>query len=376
MFDGTIESLTEQAAEIVTQREIQLATLLIQYEQMMETPDGPDPHLLTQASQIVQERLRKRELDQELVHLAVVLAYHLADWSCVRNILQQYRQQKLPPYEQAWAWWHDVDMLALDRVYPLAIEEQRALISWASETLPPAHCLFTLADTTQALGWLAQGEAEEWFTRCQQLLSQTPVYPANRFDRFLLLRSMLILALRTKDDRCICNTFTMLEHIVQEDPTWERGQEVHLETLALRLAYANTTQNHAVLRACGKEAQDQCIQLAARWQPPTLLQRRCLRRLAHNLGAELYEAQDYDRARPLFEQAVRFGATTPWTYLWLADCVWTLQRDASTVTFLLQQARQRDTPAGFQAKLQRFARLAHFASLLEIKQHTPSQAHR
>jgi hypothetical protein len=357
MFDGTIESLKEAATDLPIQRERQIAMLLIEYEQMEETTCLPDPRFLEEAHHRLYTRLQSHEVDQELAHLAVALAYHRSDWSDIEQVLQQYRQHMLPLYEAAWAWWHRVDFLALTGNAPATVAEQRAFIGWARMFLPPAHRLCTMSDTTQALNWLTQGMGREWFDRSQRLLLDAPVETASRFDRFLLLRSMLTLALRMQDEHRITDLFARLDALTQEDLDGERTQEIRLETLALRLSFANVTQNSSLLHTLGAQAQTDYAHLAAQWQEPTLRQRHCLRRLAHNLGAELYEAHHYDLALPLFEHAIHLNATSPFTYLWLAGCVWALQKDKQRVLALLQQARTRDSEAGFQAKLYSVAEL-------------------
>lgn len=128
--------------------------------------------------------------------------------------------------------------------------------------------------------------------------------------------------------------------------------------LALQLSLANQIRDRRFLCILGEQAQEQCSQLAVQWKLPTLHQRRCLRRLTHNLGAEFYEAQFYGLARPFFERAIDLGSTTPFTYLWLAACVWILQRDEPSVCVLLQQARARtSSEEDFQGKLHTLAEL-------------------
>lgn len=363
MFDGTIESLTEWADDLPIEREVQIRQLLTQYEQSLETSKQPETDLLQQAYQAFQHCLREHVIDRELAHLAVAFSHHCHNWAETAHIIALYRQeQDLTPYEQAWAWWHYVDALALLQEASSAIEEQRTLIAWVQEVLPPIHRLFSVADTTQALTWAAQGQETEWFAHSQTLLAQTPVQPASRLDRFLTMRSMFTMALRLQKWQQAETFLMLLDTLLLENAQWQRKTELSLEIAALRLAWFNGQKDQHHVYTLGVQAVAHCLRLVAQWQHPTLCQRRSLRRLAHNVGAELYEARQYALALPLLELAAHLGATTPYTYLWLAGCIWICEQDRQRVEYLLQQARARDTATNFPIRVSAIPELSEYVS--------------
>ncbi len=343
MFDGTTESLLELVADLSIQREQRLAASLHRYETQAEMAGvSSDPGVLKEAQHILQQRLGEGgPRDHELVHLAVLLCYYTHEWEPLLQVLTGYRQQPLDLYELAWTWWYQIDCLALLKRDAQVIEEQQAFLVWAQQHLPPDHWLFLWNDNTQAMCWLAHDEEQRWFAQCFALLEQVAPTDANRYDRFLLLRSALTLLLRLERPREARQILRSLHRIEREDPCWPRQAELHLHIVALQVQFLalDPERYGTALRALTHHAARKLDRWLNQTAVLTLQQRRTVRRLAHNIGAELFFAHHYDLAIPFFEQAVRHGSMSLHTYLWLAASLWIRQKEKQRGISLLRQAQ-------------------------------------
>lgn len=369
-FQGTTASLFGWVAQYPLERETALAELLIGYERQLETQEQPDQALLAKAETVLQDRLQAMPLDQELVHLADALYGHLQRYEHLRKLLMDYRAQGLPSYEEAWAWWRMNDCLALQRRCLELLEQQRRLVQWALETLPAEHCLALMNDATQALCWLRVQQQEAWFALFADLMARVQPDAHNREDRFLSLRTALLLTLQAKGANQAERAHALLEalyHLLQEEPGWEPADDFLLETQAMHLEVLQALGETAALRQRGQAATRQVNAWIRKLNQPSLAQRRQLRRLCHNLAASLYAAQQYDLAIPLLQQAIAYGSTTPHSYLWLAACLWATHKNRAEVMALLEQAQAHDASGTLAQQIRRLPELEdlHPGPLLE-----------
>jgi tetratricopeptide (TPR) repeat protein len=345
VFCGTTASLCSWVAELPLEHETVLADLLIRYEQQLEGEGYPDPDVLSEAETVLHLRLQEVQLDQELVHLADALYGHLQRYESLYELLSRYREQDLPPYEQAWAWWRMNDCLALQRRCQELIAQQRLLLQWGLATLPAEHCLALLNDATQALCWLRGQQQDDWFGLCTDLLTRVQPGDQNREDRFLLMRTALLMTMKTQGATRVEQAhgwLAALYHLVQEAPGCELTDELLLETQAIHLEALEALQESASVRQVGEAAAQHLWARISHLSQLSLAQRRNLRRLCHNLGASLYATRQYDLAIPFLQQAIAYGSTTPRSYLWLAACLWATTRDQGKVLALLSQAQAHD----------------------------------
>lgn len=345
MFDGTADSLIEGAADLLIQREHRLAACLQTYEAQAENTDSsPHPGLLHEAQIILSQRLREVKPPQrELVHLAVAVGYYANTWETLLKVLVEYHQLPLNRYELAWAWWHQIDCLALLNCNARVVTEQQAFLAWAKQQLPPDHWLFVWGDSTQARCWLAEGCEERWLAQCFHLLEQVEPTAGNRYDRFLLLRSAFTLSLRLTHFREADEILQRIQQLEKEDHAWGRKDELHLQIVALQIQRSaqNTVHSGAALCSLASHAKEQLAHWLARSSTFSLQERRTIRRLAHNIGAELFFAHLYDLALFFFEQAARYGSMSPHTHLWLAASLWMVSKNEQRVLLVLQRAIAR-----------------------------------
>jgi tetratricopeptide (TPR) repeat protein len=360
LFQGTIRSMPNFVTDAAIEHEDEIATLVTQYEQSAELEGIPDRQPLEEAHCLLRERLQQSVIEQEVAFLAWLINLYRNDWLATITEMRRYLSQPLPSDDRAWAWWVLVDSLALARQYTMMIDEQRAFIAWVSECFPPEQRLFTISDNTQGWGWWEQGMRAEWLERCEQLLAPIAETEATRWDRFEALRSAYTLFLRSRDLAGAAPYLPRLEVLLTEDPTWHDATEMSLEILAITIKPFVVAKDSEQLGVLGQKALEQWQALYSQWPDPSLSQRRCLRRLAHNLASSLYQGQRYDMALPLFERATSLHPATPLTYLWCAACVWVETHDTACVTDLLAQAQARDTAEGYAKKLRTIHELASF----------------
>jgi hypothetical protein len=189
------------------------------------------------------------------------------------------------------------------------------LIQWATHTLPLEYCLFTLSDTTQAFCWSLLEKQKQWFVLFENLMPRIPATARNREDRFLTIRTAFNLALHTHKVEKASSLLPSLYALLQEDQTWEHRYDLLLETQALHIELLGILGQEDQIRQKGEEAQAHLQTWMKRIEPPSLEQKRQIKRLCHNTAASLYETRHYGFAIPLFQQAIAYGATTPQTLL-------------------------------------------------------------
>jgi hypothetical protein len=346
-FHGTTESLSSFASEVSVEREQRLQALLSTYEQQLEAKESmPDRCLLQEAEALLRERIASVPLiDQELAHLGVILFDHLHQWEDVCHLLSRYRAQDLPIYEEAWARWCLIDVLALQRCCDAVVEQQPVFLQWAMQCLPLEQCLFVMNDTTQAFCWHAVGKQEQWFAIFDDLMAHVKPTQENRKDRFLYMRTAINVHLRSEKTEQALVLLSLLYQLVQEDASWEGNDDLFLETQALQIEILSLLQQRDALRLVGKEATEYLMTWKHQLEDLSIEQKRSLRRWCHNLATSLSEAKEYDLALPLFQLAIVSGVTSPQTYLWLAACLWRVTREPSQVYKCLAQAKEYD-PGG------------------------------
>jgi tetratricopeptide (TPR) repeat protein len=364
-FNGTSHTLFQWVAELPIERETRLASLLRAYQQQLEHEGGvqtPDVTLLYEAQSLLEMRLREGEPDAELAHLAMDLYYHLEVWDSLLEVLACYQAQGLPPYEEAWARWIAVDCLGAKRSCAHLIEQQRALVQWAQQTLPLEHWLFTLHDGTHALCWVKRGQQAEWFELFTMLMEAVPPTPGNRHDRFQTLRTAIGVTRFAEEQERALSLIKPLYKAAQEEIPGEDTEDYVVETQAVHIEVLAALGQKEQVRVIGQRATAQLMRWKEQRGALTLTQKRQMRRLFHNLASSLYEAGEYELAIPLFEHAIAYDIFSPHTFTWLAASLCAAGHDHERVFALLEQAKAHNASGTI---LPQIAALPHFAALRE-----------
>jgi hypothetical protein len=346
VFNGTTESLFQWVENLQIERETELAQLLIDYQHQLESDQHePDTGLLEQALHLLQQRLSLVPVDQELAYLGDTLYMYLHYWEQTRDLLAQYRKQPLSLYGEAWARWRTIDCLALELKCEEVVAEQSAFLRWAMQSLPLEHCLFVLNDGTQALCWNMAGKQQEWFKLFEQLMAEVPSTHQNREDRFLCIRTAIVVHLYAGHPEQARKLLPLFDQLELDGFTWEENTDMQIEIQAMHIKILGMLEEIEQLRQVGKQVTEQLVTWKNSLYNPSPAQKRQIRRLCHNIASSLYKARQYDLAVPLFQMALELGVTTEHTSAWLAASLWTLDHEQAPVAALLQQAERYD-PSG------------------------------
>ncbi|GHO83300.1 hypothetical protein [Dictyobacter formicarum] len=321
------------------QREHKLANLLNQYDsQLNERKQLPDNTLLDQAWTLLQERLNQPTLDEEVVHLGIILCHKLKERETPIRFLSRYLTQSLPLSEGTWAKWELVDHLALAHRYEEMIKTQKEFLHWALRNTPLQDICRVMNDATQALGWVALGQGEEWMHIFHDLLPQVEATETNRFDRFCYFRTAGVVCSELKRTDEVLSFGERIRQIAQEDPSWEKNYYLIAEASHLQMKAYQQLGRIDELRQLGIETahfieeQREVFLSTINHLPGDFWIRY------HNLGAQFYFAGQYDLAIAQFRRSLNVHEGTSHAYLWLAASLWITTKNRNEVLSLLRSA--------------------------------------
>jgi hypothetical protein len=262
VFARSIATVFESVADIPIAREQEIASLLISYEDQQQSGKDPDRALLERAAELLEQRFKVHQMDDELVRLAQIVYCGLGKHQVEIAVLRQFLATSPESDPRAWAWWHLVDSLALDGCAGEAVNEQRSFLAWALSVFPAETCFFVIADGTQARSWMFVGAGYEWLHQFHVLFQRAPWTCSNRLDRFYCLRTAVRLALDLHAENEARHAISFLRDLLSEDRAWQEGWWISVETNLLEMVFAQTQRDIAQVRA---RAEDIMRQLAA-WE--------------------------------------------------------------------------------------------------------------
>ena len=340
-FQRSAASMFQPIKDLSVEREHELANLLQTYEAEQESSSCPDRTLLYRAQALLEERLEHHALDRELVELGHTTYRSLGAWYQEIALLRRALSLQSTQDEQAWARWHIVDCLSLAGDAHKAVEEQKALLQWATDAFPLQDCFFVIADGTQARSWFMSGCGHGWLHQYQQLASQAPYTPSNRLDRFYCLRTAVHLCFWLGDLTRASSFLPTLHALEQEDAAWIELPWIRVEISILNIAAADKGGNTVLVRTLARSAAEELEAWERRLPSHESSEVKRFRSLSHNIAAPLYRGKHYDLAIPFFQNAVKYHTNPHYAYLWLAASLWQTTHQRERVFPYLQQAAAR-----------------------------------
>ncbi|WNQ13374.1 hypothetical protein MJA45_10230 [Paenibacillus aurantius] len=297
-------------------------------------PSGQDEALLVDAYELVKKELLETSYSIESVRLAHKIFGYLGDKGLNERIetMRKYlKSEQLKTLEdQFWAQWELVDNLALLKKYKVMIEEQKLFLAWAREKTSADHLLKVMFDSTQALGWVEEGQSEEWFDIYHDIIKRTKPTPSNRHARVLYVETAAgVLIYHLKNYAEAVDEIERYHNIIYEDVSWDEHIKfsIRLKSYQLGLYSAEVdwlnyekTVNESILEiinSINKHNNDGSVSLDD------------ICDMAHEIGTCLMWERRYNQAMPLFEYSIQHqGAGI--THYFYAICVWAAQKDRPT----------------------------------------------
>ena len=347
-----------------------LAEILAEYErQFRADPRTADRALLADARARLDGALAQPPLTPQTVRAGRSLLERQRDFDALADLLARYRTQNLSVSEEAWArWWHVWALTCANRADE-TIAAQLAFCRWAETTFaretprlsehwpheplngdggtevldPSALPIWVLGIPQQAHLWGETGRADDWLRLAEAAMAAAGKTPANRLNRFHLLRSIAVLvhapAGRLAEAEA---TIARIADIADEETNPVARERWRLEERTTRMGHCATEKNADAVRTIGLDVIPRLDALEQHFTASGEQLPWWLRTFQHNAACSLAGAGAYDLARPLFEKVIESGRGIGYAYLLLASTVWATTQDRSRTLALVREAAARD----------------------------------
>ncbi|MFN8374358.1 MAG: hypothetical protein U0694_15965 [Anaerolineae bacterium] len=341
------------------------AELLAAYHELQQRePENSDDGLVLEAKALLEQELAgDAHWTLETVRLACRAHMLLDDKAAIIDLLRAYLQRDPSIEDSAWARWHLADHLAMSRRCAEAVAQQKDNLQWTRHILPQPTWTLTkewpfsgtyypdrvdpaadevlllrmMSDGTQAFCWQMVGAFGEWMHIFHEIMAQTAPTHRNRADRRYYLRTAGALCIKQQDADAALTVAEGLKALSAEDSAWAEAFEVDIEADELLIqAYHLKGDQHALRQTAERSIQrlnQRVLSLSSAQESEVIAM------LLHNFAAPLYRIKAYELAIPLFRKSIELGNSDPYSYWWLAACVWAATQDrAETLTLLKQGA--------------------------------------
>lgn len=290
--------------------------------------------ILLSAYELIKKELIESNYSINHVRLAHKIYGYLGDKGlserieAVRRYLNSDNQKTLE--DQHWANWELVDNLALLRQYKQMIEEQKLFLAWTKKNMTSEYLLTVMYDSTQANGWIHEGQSEEWFKIYYELINCIEPTETNRHDRVIYVETaagLLIYHLNKYTEAV--DELQRYSNFINEDVSWSEHISffIRLKSYYLGLYSAQCdllnyekTLNETILEMINNINKHNSNESVA-------MDDIC--DMAHEIGTCLMWEKRYKQAMPLFEYALQ-NQGTGITHFFYAICNWASSRSKST----------------------------------------------
>ena len=284
-----------------------------------DSQSGAD--ILTEVFNEVEEVL-KGEITPELVHLADDIYSYKGKPGVERCIALHRRYLTIAPDDAERFWSHSQLMiyLALLGRNPETIEEQTRLYHWACEHLSDEYVLETLANTTPANCWKAEGRIDEWFQLYNEacVRAENPEVSLDKRCVFLRTGAEVLLYNDRLDEALV--EIEKLERINQ-DPSWKYYRRYWLGVITTRLRVHSDREDWSRFEQVLAAAQAFLDEEVTKQNTGHSVHIGDLTWVAHDVGACLMWAKKYNAAKRFLQVAIDFGSDGC-THFFFAISVW------------------------------------------------------
>ncbi|WP_282940244.1 hypothetical protein [Paenibacillus sp. RC67] len=282
--------------------------------------------LLLSAYQLVKEELIQSHYAIESVRLAHQIFGYLGDKgldervALSRKYLQNAEGESLE--DRFWANWELVDNLALLKRYPEMTKEQRNFLAWSKENMKPDYWIKVMYDSTQAIGWVQENQAQAWFEIYYELMHCIEPTASNRHNRVLYVETAVgLLVFYLKHYAEALNELERYRTVLYEDTSWDEFNQfdIRLTSYELGLYSAQEDWDHYEQTADRAIAAiESCMTLYNQGKTSNIGE---ICDMAHEIGTCLMWEKRYRQAMPLYEFALEHQGVGV-THFFYAVCVW------------------------------------------------------
>ena len=356
--------VTEKPSQSEAFAENVLARVLREFQQQEAAdPETVNRGLLEEGRMALFQTLGKdAPLDDQTMRDGFTLLWRKRDWAALAALLMRYLTQPLSDSETAWAYVHLANMIAMSGSAAGAVLAHETFERWMPGKSPrlSAHWPYypvpeDIADavyageevrllflslsaefTTAYLGVWRNGD---YLAKVDAVLSEIPLTPQNRRQRFFVLRMASNACESTKDwDRA--------GRYIQQMHTLAAGAEnetlkAEIEAMALGhdIGLARRMKDAAAFTA--RVAEMTALLNASEQKEPS--RTGWVRGERHDLACQLVWGERHDLALPLWEaNAASGGQVGGWGWLMHAATLWQRTQDRERTLALLREARAHD----------------------------------
>ena len=327
-----------------------------------------DPHtanrgLLDEGQAALFERLgQDAPLDDQTLRDGFVLLWRKRDWPGQAALLMRYLTQPLSDSETAWAYVHLANAIVVSGSAAGAVLAHEAFERWMPQRSPllsadwpyypvsedtsgPVYAgeevrlLFLAQSGEFATSYLGVWRNNDYLAKIDAALSGIPVTPANRKQRFYVLR-MATCACESAGDLDRSKRYVQQMHALAAGAEDEALKgELQAKALLHEMGLARLKNDEAALMAHVAEMTSllNAIEREAWGRAGWVCGER------HNFACQLVDGRRHDLALPLWEaNAANGGQDGGWGWLMYAATVWQVTQDRPRTLALLREARADD----------------------------------
>ena len=341
-----------------------LAAVLREFQRQ----EKADPHtanrgLLDEGQTVLFERLAQDgPVDDETLRDGFVLLWRKRDWPALAALLMRYLAQPLSESETAWAYVHLANAVVMSGSAAGAVlahetferwlpgKSPRLSADWPFYPVPEdtsglvyageeVRLLFLAQSGEFATSYLGTWRSNDYLAKIDAALSEIPLTPANRKQRFYVLRMAT----------CACESagdWGRSERYVQQMHALASGAETEslkAEIKAMALGHALGLAHHWQDEAAFKKGVTEMTALLSAAEHSGANSAGWVRSERHDLACHLVDGRRHDLALPLWEaNAANGGQAGGWGWLTYAATVWQVTRDKPRTLALLRETRADD----------------------------------
>ncbi len=359
MAESVLEQEKPSRTEAFAQNVLTRALREFQQQEKAD-PHTADRGLLDKGQRALSERLgQDAPLNDETLRDGFILLWRKREWPVLAALLMRCLTQPLSDSETAWAYLHLANAIVMSGSAAGAVLAHETFERWLpgkspclSEHWPyyPAHgdaaegvylgeevrILFLAQSGEFATSYLAVWRNSDYLAKIDAALSEIPLTPASRKQRFYMLR-MATCACESAGDLDRSHLYVRQMYLLAAEAE-DEAQKAELQSKALghAMGLAHLRKDEAEFNALAGEMAallDDQSQQTVGWVSGE----------RHNLACPLVDGGRHDLALPMWAaNAASGGQCGGWGWLLYAATVWSVTRDRPRTLALLREARADD----------------------------------
>jgi tetratricopeptide (TPR) repeat protein len=324
---------------------------LDEYISKAETnPAKENEKLLATAYELAKQEVLNSNYSIDSVRLAHKVFGYLGDSGLIERIklMKKYLQHGNinTIKDKFWANWELVDNLALLKRYKEMIEEQRLFLVWAKACMEQEYWMKVMYDSTQAVGWIFENKAEEWFEIYYGLINSLEPSNLNRESRILYVETAAgLLAFNLQEYDSALIEIDRYQNILYEDKTWSQLRKFSIRRFSYLLEVYRGKKEIVKYDKVINESISEIEFSIKQYNQGLSINIDEICDMAHEIGTCLMWEKRYQQAIPLFEYAIEKQGNGV-THFFYAICIWATQKNRTKTLYHLKMAELTTTGNG------------------------------